>query len=50
MQAVMKFAINNLEFEPEQIVLFGWSIGGFILALVQFMRLIIFCITAEFLK
>ncbi|KAL7078086.1 hypothetical protein ACQ4LE_002095 [Meloidogyne hapla] len=29
MQAVMKFAINNLEFEPEQIVLFGWSIGGF---------------------
>uniref|UniRef100_A0A915MZJ3 AB hydrolase-1 domain-containing protein n=1 Tax=Meloidogyne javanica TaxID=6303 RepID=A0A915MZJ3_MELJA len=29
MQAVMKFAINDLEFEPEQIVLFGWSIGGF---------------------
>ncbi|KAF7636436.1 AB hydrolase-1 domain-containing protein [Meloidogyne graminicola] len=29
MQAVMKFAINNLGFEPEQIVLFGWSIGGF---------------------
>lgn len=25
----MEFAINKLGFAPEQIVLYGWSIGGF---------------------
>lgn len=27
--AVMQFAIHRLNFQPEQIVLFGWSIGGY---------------------
>lgn len=27
--AVMQFAINHLGFIPENIVLFGWSIGGY---------------------
>lgn len=26
---VMQFAINKLKFKPENIVLFGWSIGGY---------------------
>ncbi|KAL3090169.1 hypothetical protein niasHS_006621 [Heterodera schachtii] len=29
MEAVMQFAVNHLGFQPQQIVLFGWSIGGF---------------------
>lgn len=29
MDAVMQFAINKLGFLPEDIVLFGWSIGGY---------------------
>lgn len=27
--AVMQFAINELKFEPEDIIMFGWSIGGY---------------------
>lgn len=27
--AVMQFAINKLGFQPEDIILFGWSIGGY---------------------
>ncbi|XP_021185787.2 phosphatidylserine lipase ABHD16A isoform X2 [Helicoverpa armigera] len=27
--AVMQYAINELRFRPDQIVLFGWSIGGY---------------------
>lgn len=27
--AVIQYAINELEFEVEEIVLFGWSIGGY---------------------
>lgn len=29
MDAVMQFAINKLGFLPENIILFGWSIGGY---------------------
>uniref|UniRef100_A0A914HD05 AB hydrolase-1 domain-containing protein n=1 Tax=Globodera rostochiensis TaxID=31243 RepID=A0A914HD05_GLORO len=29
MEAVMQFAVEYLGFQPAQIVLFGWSIGGF---------------------
>lgn len=29
MDAVVQFAINKLGFAPENIVLFGWSIGGY---------------------
>lgn len=29
MDAVMQFAINKLGFAPENILLFGWSIGGY---------------------
>ncbi|XP_063633054.1 phosphatidylserine lipase ABHD16A [Cydia splendana] len=29
MDAVMRYAINELGFEPKQIVLYGWSIGGY---------------------
>lgn len=29
MDCVMQFAIEHLGFKPEQIILFGWSIGGF---------------------
>lgn len=29
MDAVMQFAINELKFEPEDIIMFGWSIGGY---------------------
>ncbi|KAL3068381.1 hypothetical protein niasHT_030672 [Heterodera trifolii] len=29
MEAVMQFTVNHLGFQPQQIVLFGWSIGGF---------------------
>lgn len=25
----MQYAINELEYDPENIVLFGWSIGGY---------------------
>lgn len=27
--AVMQFAIHKLGFRPEEILLFGWSIGGY---------------------
>lgn len=27
--AVMQFAIHKLGFQPEDIILFGWSIGGY---------------------
>ena len=26
---VMQFAIHGLKFQPENIILFGWSIGGY---------------------
>lgn len=29
MDVVMQFAINSLNFTPENIILFGWSIGGY---------------------
>lgn len=29
MDVVMQFAINKLGFLPENILLFGWSIGGY---------------------
>lgn len=29
MDAVVQFAINKLGFLPENILLFGWSIGGY---------------------
>lgn len=29
MEAVVLFAIHHLHFEPAEIRLFGWSIGGF---------------------
>lgn len=25
----MQYAINKLDFKPEKIVMFGWSIGGY---------------------
>ncbi|XP_073956136.1 phosphatidylserine lipase ABHD16A [Choristoneura fumiferana] len=28
--AVMRYAINELGFEPQQIVMYGWSIGGYV--------------------
>lgn len=27
--AVVQYAIEELDFDPEQIVMFGWSIGGY---------------------
>jgi len=29
MDAVIQFAINKLGFKPQDIILFGWSIGGY---------------------
>lgn len=29
MDAVVQFAINKLGFAPENIIMFGWSIGGY---------------------
>lgn len=29
MDAVIQFAINELKFEPDEIIMFGWSIGGY---------------------
>lgn len=27
--AIMQFAIHELKFQPDEILLFGWSIGGY---------------------
>lgn len=29
METVMQFAIHKLGFQPNQIILYGWSIGGY---------------------
>lgn len=29
METVMQFAIKDLKFAPDHIILFGWSIGGY---------------------